>query len=138
MSGEMSSETGPETNADKYPCPCCGYLVFDAPPGSEDICLICFWEDDAAQLRFPDLGGGTNWVPLSEAQRNFAQFGAIEERFANDVRPVRPDDEREPGFRAISPNDSFEIPGTDAAGPDDPTALYYWRPTFWRQSVMQH
>jgi len=32
--------------ASTYPCPCCGYLVFTEPPGSYDICSICFWEDD--------------------------------------------------------------------------------------------
>jgi hypothetical protein len=36
----------------KYPCPCCGYLMFYEGPGSYDICKICFWEDDLSQLRF--------------------------------------------------------------------------------------
>lgn len=33
-----------------YPCPCCGYLQFGEPPGSYEICAICFWGDDAVQL----------------------------------------------------------------------------------------
>jgi rubrerythrin len=45
----LSKITGAEM---KYPCPGCGYLVFDEPPGSYEICPICFWEDDLAQLRF--------------------------------------------------------------------------------------
>ncbi|WP_123816510.1 CPCC family cysteine-rich protein [Myceligenerans xiligouense] len=37
---------------------CCGHQVFDQPPGSFDVCGICFWEDDAIQLRRPDYLGG--------------------------------------------------------------------------------
>ena len=118
-----------------YPCPCCGHLVFAEPPGSDDICMICFWEDDASQLRFPELGDQTNFVPLLEAQRNYAQFGAIEERFANDVRKPGADDARDEAFRPIEPTDSFEEAPTDEGGPSDPTALYYWRPTFWRRAA---
>lgn len=118
-----------------FPCPCCGYLVFAEPPGSDDICMICFWEDDAAQLRFPTLGDQTNFVPLAEAQLNYARFGAIEERFAGDVRKPTPDDARDPEFRPIEPHDSFEDVPTEAGGPSDPTALYYWRPTFWRRAA---
>lgn len=54
----------------KYPCPCCGYLVFDESPGSHEICPICFWEDDLTQLRFPLMSGGANPVSLIEAQEN--------------------------------------------------------------------
>jgi len=115
-----------------YPCPCCGHLVFEAPPGSDDICMLCFWEDDATQLRFPDLGNQTNFVPLAEAQQNYAQFGAIEQRFAGDVRKPTAEDGRDPDFRPIGPNDSFEEGPSEAEGPSDSTALYYWRPTFWR------
>jgi hypothetical protein len=118
-----------------YPCPCCGYLVFEGPPGSDDICMICFWEDDASQLRFPQLGDQTNFVPLAEAQRNYAQFGAIEARFAGDVRKPTEADARDPEFRAIEAGDSFEADPTDEGGPSDPTALYYWRPTFWRKAA---
>ena len=115
-----------------YPCPCCGHLVFAELPGSDDICMICFWEDDVTQLRFPDLGARTNFVPLAEAQRNYAQFGAIEQRFAQDVRKATAADARDADFRPISPSDSFEDTPSEAGGPSDPTSLYYWRPTFWR------
>ena len=117
-----------------YPCPCCGHLVFAEPPGSDDICMICFWEDDAAQLRFPTLADQTNWVPLAEAQRNYAQCGAIEERFAQDVRKPTDEDARDPEFRPIDARDSFEDTPTEEGGPADPTELYYWRPTFWRRA----
>ncbi|MEU0987837.1 CPCC family cysteine-rich protein [Streptomyces sp. NPDC005953] len=34
-----------------YPCPCCGRLVHQSPPGSFQICPVCGWEDDLVQLR---------------------------------------------------------------------------------------
>ena len=123
-------------SATPYPCPCCGHQVFAEPPGSDDICMICFWEDDAAQLRFPELADATNVVSLAEAQRNYAKFGAIEERFAGDVRKPEASDVLDPGFRPLSDDDPFEADaGEDAPGPSDPTALYYWRPTYWRSGA---
>lgn len=125
-----------------YPCPCCGYLVFAEPPGSGDICLICFWEDDALQLRFPELADQTNVVSLAEAQRNYAEFGAIEQRFAGDVRQPTGDDVRDPDFRPLGIADAFEPTPPDgepeAPGPSDPTALYYFRSTFWRPTASDH
>jgi len=112
-------------------------LVFAEPPGSDDICMICFWEDDALQLRFPELGDQTNFVPLAEAQRNYATFGAIEQRFAEDVRKPTAEDVRDPDFRPLAADDSFEETPSEEpeGGPSDPTALYYWRPTFWRRAA---
>jgi hypothetical protein len=121
-------------SAGPYPCPCCGHLVFAEPPGSDDICMICFWEDDAEQLRFPELADATNIMSLAEAQRNYAKFGAVDERLAGDVRKPTPDDALDSGFRPISAEDSFEAAPSDAPGPADLTALYYWRPTFWRRA----
>lgn len=119
-----------------YPCPCCGYLVFDEPPGSSDICMICFWEDDALQLRFPELADQTNVVSLAEAQRNYANYAAIEERFAGDVRQPTVEDVRDPDFRPLGADDSFEpTPEQEPTtpSPSDTTQLYYWRSTFWRR-----
>ena len=75
----------------KYPCPCCGYLMFDEPPGSYDICKICFWEDDISQLRFPRTTGA-NHVSLIDGQKNFREFGACERRVLQFVRAVSPAD----------------------------------------------
>jgi hypothetical protein len=108
-------------------------LVFAEPPGSDDICMICFWEDDAEQLRFPELADATNIMSLAEAQRNYAKFGAVDERLAGDVRKPTAEDALDPGFRPIAASDSFEAGPSDTPGPTDPTALYYWRPTFWRR-----
>jgi hypothetical protein len=84
-----------------YPCPCCGYVVFDEPPGSYDICPICFWEDDISQLRFVEMGGGANRASLVEAQRNYASFGCSERRLLAHVRPPSASELRDPGWRAV-------------------------------------
>ena len=125
------------TEVAKYPCPCCGYLVFGDSPGSYDICPICFWEDDLVQLRWPQLGGGANAVPLVEGQENFLKLGATEQRFAKNVRAVSPDDKREPGWRHIDATDFFEPEASRIPWPEEPTTLYYWRPTFWRRSTTE-
>lgn len=125
-------------SATLFPCPCCGYLVFAEPPGSSDICMICFWEDDAEQLRYPDLADETNIMSLVEAQRNYGQHGAVDERLKGDVRRPTAEDVLDPGFRAIDPaRDSFEPEPSASPGPADATALYYWRPTFWRLASRQ-
>ena len=116
----------------RFPCPACGHQVFAEPPGSDDICLVCLWEDDLTQLRWPALAGGKNEVSLAEAQRNIATHGAIEERFAGDVRPATEEEPLDAGFRPITPDDPFEAPDDSAPWPEDATVLYYWRPTFWR------
>ena len=41
-------------------------------------------------------------LELLEAQKNIAAHGAIEERFAGDVRSATPEEPLDPGFRPIS------------------------------------
>ena len=110
----------------KYPCPCCGSLVFAESPGSYDICPVCGWEDDLSQLRFPTTGGAN--PPLVECQRTFA-------RSKSDSHTARTDEElveRDPSWRPFDlAGDKVEVPlpavdyGTSY--PNDPTTLYYWR-----------
>jgi hypothetical protein len=119
----------------EFPCPCCGHLVFREPPGSYDICPLCFWEDDNVQLRWPDWVGGANKPSLVEGQRNYSEMGAMEFRFIGNVRIAAPDEPIEPGWRPIDPDlDSFETRGiAESPWPDDLCVLYWWRPTFWRR-----
>jgi hypothetical protein len=51
------------------------------------------------------------------------------------VRPPTDDDPLEAGWRPIDlERDSFESEGKqDSPWPEDPTVLYWWRPTFWRR-----
>ncbi len=85
--------SAPAPRPTRYACPCCGFLTLDEePPGTFDICLVCFWEDDAVQARDPSCAGGANTVSLTEARASFAAIGASEPRFSGDVRPPRPDE----------------------------------------------
>jgi hypothetical protein len=122
----------------KYPCPCCGHLVFDGVPGSFEICPICFWEDDLSQLRFTTTEGA-NDVSLVLGQHNYQVVGACELRFRVGVRPPTSDEPVEPGWRPLVPDqDGIEepIPGIDYGDtyPGDLTRLYYWRFTYWRRA----
>jgi hypothetical protein len=119
------------------PCPCCGYLVFERPPGSHDICPICRWDDDALQLEFATtLQGGANLPTLLQAQRYFAEFGSSDPREISDVRPPYAGEQKEPSWRPIDARrDQFETWGLDGAlrAPAQDHSLYYWRPAFWRR-----
>jgi hypothetical protein len=109
----------------------------DEPPGSYQICPVCFWEDDAVQLRWPDYPGGANRTSLIEAQANYQAFGACEERSVEHVRPAADDEPMDLSWRPIDPErDTFEPEGIPlAAWPVDRTVLYWWRyrnTGFWR------
>lgn len=123
----------------KFPCPCCGYLVFTTEPGSYQVCPICLWQDNLAQLRFPLMPGGANTVSLETAQQNFVACGAAEKRNAGLAREPFNDEQREASWRALDPQrDNIEEPqrGIDYADSYpimDTTVLYYWRDTYWRR-----
>jgi hypothetical protein len=86
----------------KFTCPCCGFKTLDEqPPGTFDICPICFWEDDRVQFDDPDFSGGANVPSLRQAQANFQRLGACEERFVKSVRQPTAEDERDAAWRAL-------------------------------------
>ena len=77
----------------KFQCLCCGYLTLeDQPPGTYEICPVCFWEDDPVQARDPLYTGGANRISLEQARHAFAQMGAVAERFTQLVRRPRADE----------------------------------------------
>ena len=79
--------------SNSYSCPCCGYSTLAAaPPGTYEICEVCYWEDDPAQFHDPESENGANKVSLREARENFRAFGAAEQRFLDNVRPARPEE----------------------------------------------
>ncbi len=56
----------------RYACLCCGYKTLsEPPPGTYDICEICFWEDDGVQFANPDWEVGANHESLRQAQQKF-------------------------------------------------------------------
>ena len=117
----------------RYPCPCCGYLAFQEPPGSYATCPICAWEDDALQLEYATtLEEGANGVTLYLAQRDFAMRGGATGAAPPLGAPLR----RDSAWRPIDPGrDNFEDAGALRRRPAEPRgeALYYWRPGFWRR-----
>jgi hypothetical protein len=73
-----------------YPCPCCGYLTLEER-GGDEICPVCFWEDDGQYDHDADVvRGGPNYeLSLSQARSNFQRIGAASERVSSFVRPPR-------------------------------------------------
>jgi hypothetical protein len=89
---ESSVRRGPEPGQ-RFACPCCGCLTLEER-GGFDICLICFWEDDGQDDRdATDVRGGPNGpLSLEQARRNYAAFGACDERSKAHVRPPLPEE----------------------------------------------
>jgi Cysteine-rich CPCC len=82
----------------RYACPCCGNLTLDeSPPGTFDICPVCFWEDDDAQFNDPTYAGGANKISLLEARSNYARLLVSKPRFKTNVRRPRPEEVPPPG-----------------------------------------
>lgn len=91
-------------SVDKYACPCCGYKTLsEKPPGTYDICPVCFWEDDQIQHEDPDYEGGANIVSLRQAQRSFLEFGVSELRFKGNVRAPQSGEDRDPDWKLLDP-----------------------------------
>jgi hypothetical protein len=71
----------------KHLCPCCGYKTLDKePPGTFDICPVCYWEDDNIQFDNPLYEGGANEMSLEKARLNFKKFGAVDKKYLKNVR----------------------------------------------------
>lgn len=70
-----------------YPCPCCKNLTLsEPPPGTYELCAVCYWEDDAVQFHNPQYEGGANTMSLVVAQEAYLRFGAISEELIPFVR----------------------------------------------------
>jgi hypothetical protein len=86
------------------------------------------------------MAGGANSSSLVDAQRNFANFGASEKRFLENVRAPAPHEIRDGGWRLVDlATDRPETPlqGVDYGGtyPEDSATLYYWRASYWRRAA---
>ena len=122
----------------RYPCPCCGYLEFSGPPGTEELCPICGWRDDLMHLRFPLFNGMPNGISLVDAQLNYSILGAKDAGALKGVRFPTGGDTRDADWRPIDLDIDrpAEVPVDfdGLAEPEDPTTLYYWLPTYWQLS----
>jgi hypothetical protein len=106
--------------------------MFEEPPGSYDICKICFWEDDMFQLRFQTLDIGANNASLIEARRNYKKFGASELKLKQYTRLPTKKDKRDTNWRIFDPakdiiNKDFYGVARDYEWEKDKLSLYYWR-----------
>jgi hypothetical protein len=78
---------------ERWPCPCCGFLTLpEEPPGSLDLCQVCFWQDDSVGFAEPWHAVGANHISLNDARENFRRIGVSEERMRPHVRPPRPEE----------------------------------------------
>ena len=71
-------------------CPCCRFLTLSERGGFE-ICEVCFWEDDGQDDSDAEIvrGGPNGYLSLEQARRNFAAFGASDEKFKTLIRSPR-------------------------------------------------
>lgn len=77
----------------RFACPCCGNLTLASePPGSFELCPVCWWEDDSVQFDDPDRAFGANRVSLREARENYKQFGVCDADGRGHVRPPMADE----------------------------------------------
>jgi len=74
-----------------YGCPCCGFITL-TERSADEICPVCFWEDDGQDDHDADLvrGGPNGVLSLTAARANFQAIGASDERRRDFVRPPLP------------------------------------------------
>jgi hypothetical protein len=104
-------------------------MSFASPPGSYEVCHVCFWEDDLVQLLDPWFAGGANVPSLVKAQENFETHGAMEARFVANVKGVLADDVRDLSWRKVVSTDCvFAKAPTELSSADlqHRAVLYYW------------
>jgi hypothetical protein len=81
-----------------FACPCCRFFTLDAR-GADEICPVCFWQDDGQDDADATVvrGGPNRALSLEQARANYTAFGASDERRRQFVRPPRPDERQNAG-----------------------------------------
>ena len=73
------------------PAPAAATALFRTAPPTDEICPVCFWQDDFVDNQDTDVLG-PNRVTLSVARSTFSRWGASEEGLRVHVRPPRPEE----------------------------------------------
>ncbi len=68
-----------------HACPLCGYHTLEER-FNQEICLICFWEDDTEVNHNEDSFSKANKLSVSDAQVNFILNGVVDLNYAKNVR----------------------------------------------------
>ncbi|MBA3834006.1 MAG: hypothetical protein H0X34_19375 [Chthoniobacterales bacterium] len=93
MAEPFTNVSYPEKPFAAYRCPCCGCKTLRGRGGFE-ICPVCFWEDDGQDDHDADdvRGGPNKELSLSQARRNYREFGASDRRDLSHVRQPIPEE----------------------------------------------
>jgi len=104
-------------------------MVFSESSGSDEICPVCYWQDDIFGLLEPFVAMGPNHVSLAQAQKNFGELGFSEPRFARLKNRLSPPSQFaiDPEWRPILSPEKFH-PGQFRPEKGSP---YYWRSDYW-------
>lgn len=107
---------------DRFPCPSCGFLVFQRSAGSKETCPICRWQDDGLQLAYPGMVGGLNGLSLFDFQQKILPSFPAKEREFSGVP-------RHPTWRPLQESEAALRKGVRITGRmyvDGAGARYYW------------
>jgi hypothetical protein len=71
----------------KFICTVCGHKTLQTK-GHYEICPVCFWEDEGDIEDFSQPTYGPNGsLSVEKARINYELFGAVNKKFAVNVRP---------------------------------------------------
>ena len=68
----------------RYKCSCCENYTLKEE--SDEVCQVCYWQEDIVQREDPDFEGGANEESLNQARKNYSTFGAFNREFIDKVR----------------------------------------------------
>jgi hypothetical protein len=94
MSKQVSNITESLQAVPAFRCPCCRFKTLRGR-GQDEVCPVCFWEDDGQDEHDADevRGGPNGTLSLMKARDNFAAFRASDRRRCQHVRHPLPSEE---------------------------------------------
>ena len=79
----------PYSKAAAYRCPCCSHRTLHER-GGDEICPVCFWQDDGQDDHDADIvrDGPNNELSLTAARENYRRIGAADPRRLSHIQPA--------------------------------------------------